>query len=79
MRARVCVFVHVSIRTFVCAWVQDQYEVVCGHTDQGIEFVKRVSNFVKDRIHAEQQYARELRLVEGWVWAGQGSEVCNGE
>lgn len=41
----------------------DQYEVVCNHTDQGIEFIKRVSNFVKDRIHAEQQYARELRQL----------------
>ena len=56
----------------VCVCVQDQYEVVCSHTDQGIEFIKRVSNFVKDRIHAEQQYARELRLVEGEDGRGRG-------
>jgi len=40
---------------------QDQYDTICHHTDQGIEHVKRVSNFVKDRIHIENAYAKELR------------------
>lgn len=40
---------------------QDQYDTICHHTDQGIEHVKRVSNFVKDRIHIENIYAKELR------------------
>lgn len=40
---------------------QDQYEKVCGHTDAGIEFIKRVQSFMEKRIHVEQNYAKELR------------------
>ena len=67
------------VRVCVCVCVQDQYEVVCNHTDQGIEFIKRVSNFVKDRIHAEQQYARELRLVMGREGRGGEGRERGGE
>ena len=40
---------------------QDQYDTICQYTEQGIEHVKRVSNYVKDRIHIENNYAKELR------------------
>ena len=41
----------------------DQYETVCTHTDSGIKYVKRVTSFVEERIHAEQNYAKELRKL----------------
>ncbi|XP_019849936.1 PREDICTED: formin-binding protein 1-like isoform X2 [Amphimedon queenslandica] len=41
----------------------DQYEAICTHTDHEIEFIRRVSSFVKDRIHAETVYAKELRKL----------------
>lgn len=47
--------------THACAHTQDQYEMVCTHTDSGIKYVKRVTAFVEERIHAELNYAKELR------------------
>lgn len=45
----------------------DQYDHVCHHAEQGIEFVKRVSQFVEKRISIELSYAKELRrLVKGF-------------
>jgi len=41
----------------------DQYDQVCTHTDQGIEFVKRVTSYVEKRIHVEQSYAKDLRKL----------------
>jgi hypothetical protein len=39
----------------------DQYDKLLQYTDHGIEFVKRVESFVKERIEIEQDYAKKLR------------------
>ena len=43
--------------------LQDKYDVICSHTDHAIEFVKRMSNFMKDRANVEQNYAKDLRYA----------------
>jgi thyroid hormone receptor interactor 10 len=44
-------------------FVQDQYDKLLQYTDHGIEFVKRVESFVKERIEIEQDYAKKLRRL----------------
>ncbi|XP_062515709.1 formin-binding protein 1-like [Corticium candelabrum] len=41
----------------------DQYEKLLQYTDQGIDFVKRVESFAKERIEIEQEYAKKLRRL----------------
>ncbi|XP_064396439.1 formin-binding protein 1-like [Halichondria panicea] len=46
----------------------DQYDKISSHTEQGIEFTKKVASFVEKRIHVEHSYAKDLRkLVKGFV------------
>ena len=52
---------YVYTHTYTQTHTQDQYEKVCSHTEQGIEFIKRVSTFVEKRIHIEQGYAKDIR------------------
>ena len=48
--------------SFLVFSLQDQYDKVCNHAKHGIDFVDRTSNFIKDRIALELNYAKELRL-----------------
>ena len=40
---------------------QDKLDLISSHTHQGIEFVDKVSKFVKERCRLEAEYAKELR------------------
>ena len=50
---------------------------MCTHTDSGIKYVKRVTSFVEERIHAEQNYAKELRPVGRGTGGGGVDQVLN--
>ncbi|KXJ20304.1 cdc42-interacting protein 4 [Exaiptasia diaphana] len=41
----------------------DQFDLISAHTHSGIEFVEKVSKFVKERAQIEANYARELRKL----------------
>lgn len=53
----------VLLELFFSPHKQDQYDKVSTHLDQGIEFVKRIREFVKERAKAEESYAKELRYA----------------
>ncbi|KAK3733074.1 hypothetical protein QZH41_008416, partial [Actinostola sp. cb2023] len=41
----------------------DQFDLIGGHTHSGIDFVDKVSKFVKERVQIETNYAKELRKL----------------
>lgn len=41
----------------------DQFDLVANHTNAGIDFVEKVSKFVKERCEIETRYAKDLRRL----------------
>ncbi len=53
----------IALSTCCYSSLQDQYDKISSHTEQGIEFTKKVASFVEKRIHVEHSYAKDLRCV----------------
>ena len=57
MHFRICLHANVVVST------QDQFENIAQHTQHGIDFCDRISNFLKERSSIENEYAAKLKYV----------------
>lgn len=56
----------------------DKEDVIADHTKQGIEFLEKFNNFMKDRCKIEQEYSKKLKqLIENYRPKKKKKESCD--